>query len=110
MIGAYLENGVSAMVSKGMLLVQLKRAKQIQQGWTLEHDINEHSDGQLSTLASDYLFAACNKDSKVRQALQLMVTRDWGEGPRVSDDPVENLVNAAAVIIAEIDRILATRQ
>lgn len=79
------------------------------EGWTAEHD-DEHDAGDLSAAAAAYAMAAADKLHPLSQG-----DGDYASGPPLSwpwertwwkpADPRRMLVKAAALILAEIDRI-----
>jgi len=89
-------------------LITEERARQIaQEGWTPAHD-DKHTDSELAKAAESYLVAVTTPDEegdengKVRPAWDWPWDKHWW---KPSPDPVRNLVKAAALIAAEIDRI-----
>ena len=86
------------------VLDQIKdeRVRQIkQEGWTLEHD-DQHDRGELSLAAACYALATtdCTDKSLVHHTLWPFEGKWWK--PK---DQRRNLVMAAAMIVAEIERI-----
>ena len=90
----------------GIELIAAERERQITaEGWTPEHDA-EHTDGALAEAAICYANTA---SAQVRGNCAAKLMDDqWPWMPewwKPSEDPVRNLVKAAALIAAEIDRI-----
>lgn len=102
----------------GIELIAEERRRQIEkEGWTVEHDIFEHQNGQLVDAAVSY---ALTKEE--RKILSQMVAADgnpsdipptwpfekewWKPTP---DDRIRELVKAGALIAAEIDRLEESR-
>jgi hypothetical protein len=88
--------------------VRKKRLRQINQhGWTREHD-NEHRLGEIACAAISYIQAAY----KIEMGLtfeELTVFWPWKTSddwkPNLAQDRRELLVNAAALLIADIERL-----
>lgn len=77
-----------------------ERARQISgEGWTLEHD-NEHTDAQLPSAALCYVYASIF-DPIYFLPRYWPWDRKWWK----PSDSRRNLVKAAALIVAEIERI-----
>ena len=97
-------------MASGAVKIANERLRQInQEGWTAEHD-DEHDDGMLTRAAICYADKAAVQARGVRDSGQMRPI--WPFEPRwykPSEDPVENLVKAGALIAAEIDRIQRTR-
>lgn len=85
--------------------VLMERRRQIdQEGWSLEHD-DKHSSGDLSAAAGCYaLFSALHPDAG-QPPEQWPWSRKWWK-PK---EHRRNLVRAAAMLIAEIERIDRSR-
>jgi hypothetical protein len=102
----------------GADLIAAERRRQIEvEGWTAEHDA-QHLNGELAMAAQAYIdtmrkavaAASGRLDGELwKLAPPLAWPWDW-EWWKPSDDPVRNLVKAGALIAAEIDRIVATRE
>lgn len=82
----------------------------VEEGWTPEHDAAEHAQGQLSAAGAAYALsasAAAGVDHIIRSRLNHVAegvwpwSGDWWK-PRGAR---RNLVRAAALIIAEIERL-----
>ncbi len=79
-----------------------ERRRQIEvEGWTAEHD-DEHPTGTLGLAAAAYVLDACGKHSQRDLVQQIWpFDQEWWK-PK---DPRRNLLRAAALIIAEIERL-----
>jgi hypothetical protein len=100
----------------GVERIGRERARQIsEEGWTLEHDDAENSEGELAEAAS------CYADLAAFQAMASKAGHSRGIKPdkrrplgwpwtitrwKPSPDPIRNLEKAGALIAAEIDRLV----
>ncbi|MBS7545672.1 hypothetical protein KHC19_21470 [Ancylobacter oerskovii] len=80
-----------------------------EEGWTPEHD-DQHADGELALAAGSYCEGAARPTLLRRVAgAAFTVPRLWPRGWSLDwwkpKDPRRDLVRAAALIIAEIERI-----
>lgn len=97
-------------ISMGVHDVAVERFRQIsEEGWTTEHD-DQHDDGQLAQAGSCYADlayhqAAGNSDEVTDVMLEPHPFWPWDPPFWKPKDPRRNLVRAAALIIAEIDRL-----
>jgi len=84
-------------------------------GFSFDHD-DRHVDGELAMAALAYvnagLVSQCRPNTRVVLALpNNALGWPWGRSEwKPSDDPIENLVRAGALIAAEIDRLLRLRE
>lgn len=88
----------------GIELITEERTRQIShEGWSAAHD-QQHHRGEMIDAALSYMHAAINVGHPSNA--KPPVAWPWGaEWWKPSDDPVRNLVKAAALIGAEIDRL-----
>lgn len=102
----------------GVQLIAQERERQVQEeGYTEQHDDQEHSAGDLAAAATCYVnFARLQAEGHPAASLPVVVR---GQGcwtpPEIwpwswdhwkpKADPLRNLVRAGALIAAEIDRI-----
>lgn len=99
----------------GVELITAERARQVsQEGWTLEHD-DEHDNSELLDAADCYLqqgmHTARGGDSSQEDGWTMGAwpwERSWWKPDYL--DPIPNLVKAAALIAAEIDRLQRLRE
>ncbi len=79
-----------------------ERRRQVDvEGWTAEHD-DEHPTGTLGLAAAAYVLDACGKHSQRDLVQQVWpFDQEWWK-PK---DPRRDLIRAAALIIAEIERL-----
>lgn len=70
--------------------IEVERAKQIARGFTAAHDDAEHPDGKLATVAAGLLLGQDD---------------GWGIMQRHQHDPRQRLIIAAALIVAEVQRL-----
>lgn len=94
-------------LARRLLLIAQERARQLtEEGYTTAHDAAEHPTGELAQAAWCYL------DLVVVDGPAL-VPGEWPFGASAwkptPTDPVRQLTKAAALIAAEIDRLLAVR-
>lgn len=89
----------------GCLLIHAERRRQVEgEGWTLEHD-DEHTDGELARAGGCYALAEyCRKTGWGDSAPPSFPWPD--EYKPTPDDRIRELVEAGALIAAEIDRLL----
>ncbi|MEY5098664.1 MAG: hypothetical protein RJA36_1383 [Pseudomonadota bacterium] len=99
-----------AWSSQAALDVLAERRRQIErEGWTPEHD-DEHDSGQLAAAGSAYALAAADHLHPLSQgdgcydvhATPMAWPQDWEFKP---DTPRRMLVKAAALLLAEIERL-----
>lgn len=103
-------------MSKALIDVMAERTRQIdEEGWTTEHD-DQHDDRSLARAASCYALQASSRGwlFDVRDDAELHYTSDplpdewpesWEDDWWKPKDPRRDLVRAAALIIAEIERM-----
>lgn len=85
--------------SKAMDDVIAERLRQVNaEGWSYEHD-DEHDEGELAMAAAAYCEHAINQDDNVPGFWP------WPAGQWKPKDRRRDLVRAAALIIAEIERL-----
>lgn len=99
--------------------IRAERARQIsEEGWTPNHDDMHHSDRSLSRAAATYAWLAALRDSEREKALDFpyqdanvishnLARRLWPAGwgfPKLKDRR-RDLIRAAALIVAEIERL-----
>ncbi|TCO64917.1 hypothetical protein [Actinocrispum wychmicini] len=96
----------------GAVLIATERRRQIDQGYTPEHDEVEHGSGELAAAAVSY--AMPQPDAPMRMVFapddQVCVPYWWpwaADQWKPTNDRVGDLVRAGALIAAEIDRLLA---
>ena len=91
----------------GIELITKEREEQLKKhGCSLEHDINEHIDGELAITAGHL----STYHTSARLELSDFVP-SWGEEilDHIGNDDIHRLKVAGALIAAEIDRILAQK-
>lgn len=84
--------------------IEAERAKQIAKGWTPEHD-DEHGAGELAAAAASY---ALNASAKAGGFAGYSAPPDawpWDSGYWNPKEPRRDLIRAAALIFAEIERL-----
>lgn len=93
-------------------IVAERNRQRSREGWTEEHD-DEHREGELAKAAACYAWAA-TLASDVRRVMasgswsEAVILRrlwPWGRSWWKPKSPREDLVKAAALIVAEIERI-----
>ena len=89
----------------GAALITAERSRQITvEGWTPQHDDDEHESGDLARAVLCYLTCGLNQSRGVGQQKTVPLSWPWAkEWWKPSDDPVRNMVKAGALIAAEID-------
>jgi hypothetical protein len=96
--------------------IRFERCRQVLlKGFSFDHD-DRHVDGELAMAALAYvnagLVSQCRPNTRVVLSLpNNALGWPWGRSEwKPSDDPIENLVRAGALIAAEIDRLLRLRE
>ena len=96
--------------------IRFERWRQlVLKGFHFDHD-DRHVDGELAMAALAYvnagLVSQCRPNTRVVLSLpNNALGWPWGRSEwKPSDDPIENLVRAGALIAAEIDRLLRLRE
>lgn len=85
--------------------VAAERLRQIEiEGWSKEHD-NTHSDGQLAEAAMCYFYHATLPDKHRQDVCGWPVDWPWDMTWWKPTDRRRDLVKAAALILAEIERL-----
>lgn len=110
----------AATPTSGVQLIAAERRRQVEaEGWTAEHD-DAHHRGELIEAARCYAYAAqvaewhdlsdwFGLDAEGRINLPAAANARWPWSPRdwkPTGDPVRDLTRAAALLAAEIDRLL----
>lgn len=89
-------------MNKAINDIMLERARQMNvEGWTPEHD-DDHSDGSLAQAAACYALGRRKLESLGGHRVDLWPWEDEAWKPK---DARRNLVRAAALLVAEIERI-----
>lgn len=89
-------------LTKAAADVLAERRRQIEaEGWTPEHD-DEHSDGSLARAAVCYALSGAQFD---RPSLSVLWPKSWSSGWLKPTNARRDLVKAAALILAEIERL-----
>lgn len=94
-----------------LTLVSFERCKQIAKGYKAEHD-DIHTLGQLTLGAVCYAQTAFTQINSAKPLPTGFKHKDWpwqASSFHAEEDPVGNLVKAAAMLIAEAERIERTR-
>lgn len=105
----------------GSELIAAERARQVSsEGWTPEHD-DQHDNGELTSAAIAYAFEVLERldrdpSTAIDHGSHAFAYWPWeleafkpDRGPRDGDGPIRNLVKAAALLAAEIDRLQRLR-
>lgn len=93
-----------AALSGGVGAIAKERERQIEKGWTPEHDNSENA-GDLTLAAVEYAKVAAYQASGRRDVVHLAGEDwPWADAWNPSSDPIRNLEKAGALIAAEIDR------
>jgi len=99
-------------LSKGALRIMAERTRQIEkEGWTAEHDDNEHDRGELVRAAVCYALgnepnAIVGRDAVSINFVKLLWPWEWKWWKPALKNRIRNLEKAGALIAAEIDRLL----
>lgn len=90
----------------GIELIARARAKQLEKGWSLEHD-QQHGNGELLKAAETYIMPEHYDNGCLtrRERLWPFNTKFTGGESRIDE-----LAKAGALIAAEIDRLLLTKE
>lgn len=95
---------MSKDIRTGAELISAERQRQVTiEGWTIQHDVDHHNDGDLSLAAIAYAWPQAGQ-SGLAPGWWPFETHYWK--PK---DRLRNLVRAGALIAAEIDRLQAAR-
>lgn len=87
----------------GVGLIAAERQRQIEhEGWSKDHDADDHDTGELGLAAAAYALEAVRPARELNRAIW-----PWDETWWKPKDPIRNLVRAGALIAAEIDRLQA---
>jgi hypothetical protein len=97
----------------GAEMIAEERKRQIEvEGWTAQHDQDEHYDGQLAEAAAYYAFTPEQRiwtDKMLAGTNGGMGSSVWPWEPKwfkpTPDDRIKELTKAGALIAAEIDRL-----
>lgn len=91
-------------ISEELIEIAAERRRQVEaEGWTPEHD-DSHKDGELADAAACYAYHA-GLDDKNREHAGPPVLWPWAEDWWKPKDRRRDLVRAAALIVAEIERL-----
>lgn len=82
-------------------LIEAERARQIAEGWSLAHDAT-HTEGALALAAACYAVPPAKRQLNGPSALWPFELKDWKPTP---NNRRRELVKAAALLAAEIDRL-----
>ena len=82
-------------------LIEAERARQIAKGWTMAHDAT-HTEGALALAAACYAVPPAKRQLNGPSALWPFELKDWKPTP---NNRRRELVKAAALLAAEIDRL-----
>jgi DNA-directed RNA polymerase subunit K/omega len=116
MVARAIEDERGKPVSKALTDVAAERARQIEvEGWTAAHD-DEHADGSLTEAAITYALAANEKPAEravlesfgftgLRDTIQSAWPTSWCSTWFKPKSRRRDLVRAAALLVAEIDRL-----
>jgi hypothetical protein len=80
-----------------------RRRQQDKEGWTPEHD-DTHAEGELAAAAGCYALTAVDQ-ARGDQARAPLSCWPWDESWWKPKDQRRNLIRAAALIVAEIERL-----
>lgn len=91
-------------------LITEERERQItQEGWTLEHDDEQHAPGELACAAATYAMPPDSmiRDSSVYSPSEVPGTWPWAKEwwKPSPDNRIKELVKAGALIVAEIEKL-----
>lgn len=111
---AFAPQGVPERFVSAIRLIEEERYRQLGKGYTAAHD-DPHTDGSIAAAAAVYCdtvppLLSGVPPEKVREQI---LAHGCGEGPwpweahalKVEPTPIENLVKAGALIVAEIERL-----
>lgn len=87
--------------------IALERMEQItREGFSLAHD-DEHTDGSLAAVAGCYALAAAAQANEIelKKGVPRMWPGSWDEDWWKPKDQKRNLIRAAALILAELQRL-----
>ena len=97
----------------GVERIAAERRRQIEvEGWSPDRD-SRHQSGELARAAAPYAIQAAGRTGRFEVGNQWWTTLwPWNAGwwRPTPNDPIRELEKAGALIAAEIDRLLATKQ
>lgn len=109
---------LAGVVEGGVGLIAAERRRQVEaEGWTPEHDDDEHDSGQLAQAAACYAMPPAMRKSSMMEvpgstrspSTVVPVARGWPWEPQwwkpSPNDRIRELTKAGALIAAEIDRL-----
>jgi hypothetical protein len=94
------------LIGMDKVIADVKRKRQRQvvvHGWSRMHD-DTYTDGSLAIAAIPFIQAACNDKLKLTDE-ELQVFWPWPGAFSAADARREHLINAAALLVAEIERL-----
>lgn len=91
------------MASLALDLIQLERARQVNKGWTPEHD-DSHTDGEIALAAACYALTSRVEVEGVPRMINALWP--WEREAFHPKGAISDLVYAGALIVAEIERRL----
>lgn len=92
-------------MSPALVDVIAERRRQVEkEGWTPEHD-DQHCDGSLREAAAVYAFYAGHPNRGSARGLWSMWPRKWSAGWYKPTSTRRDLVKAAALLLAELERL-----
>lgn len=101
-------------MKKGIELITKERQRQIEEeGWTKEHDA-EHVGGELARAASAYAYPIYRmgfNPEEIEEKIPVQFPPNWNSKwwKPTPEDRVKELTKAGALIAAEIDRLLNSK-
>ena len=93
------------MVSQAERDVIAERRRQIKvEGWTPEHD-DEHRGGSMAYAAAAYAVSSTEGNGSLSAASKIFLRTGWAKSWWKPRTPREDLIRAAALLLAEIERL-----
>ena len=90
----------------GIELIAAERRRQKEkEKWSLAHDRECHTDGELASAAAVYALSGAGW--KTKHLEEIYWPTEWDFKPK---DPIRDLVRAGALIAAELDRLQSQRE
>jgi len=99
--------------SRGVEMIAKERLRQIsKEGWTPEHDLDEHGADELAEAAACYALPSNKRDQKILSSPLWYELWPWdcsefNPAPDNKEGRLKDLRRAGALIAAEIDKLLA---
>lgn len=99
-----LDQPLLPFIDTATLMILEERAKQIEKGWTIEHDDEEHTHREIARAAAAYAQSAAGMPNSAR------MTYPWEPASLRPKSAEEDLAKAGALAIAALGHIIRAKQ